>query len=102
MVMGLYNHEKMLGLGEILMDKFMNHENTELKEIDNPNQLEFEFKDAVTPCDKRLALENVIALARVGMDTLGLKTDVWGTVTADAIIARESIDLVKETFLKKV
>tara|TARA_B100000700_G_C14769387_1_gene725999 strand:- start:466 stop:720 length:255 start_codon:yes stop_codon:yes gene_type:complete len=84
------------------MDKFMNHENIELKEINDPNQLEFDFTDNSVPSDVQLALENVIMLARTGMDSLGLKTDIWGTVTADALIARDSIDLVKETFLKKV
>ena len=80
----------------------MNNEDTELKEVNNPDQLEFDFKDIDNSDCPRVALHNVIVLARIGMDTLGLKPDVWGTVTADAIIARDSIDLVKETFLKKV
>ena len=69
---------------------------------DRSKQLEFAFTYDTNPADEQAALENVIMLARVGMDALALKTDVWGTITADALIARESIDIVKRTFFKKV
>jgi hypothetical protein len=78
------------------------------------DQLEFEFmrpsewfanqdkNQPVRQLPAEVALENVIVLAQAGMDSLGMKTDIWGTISADAIIARDSIDLVKEIFFKKV